>query len=58
LKDQLQRSLKELRAYQIKYPSPYVPNAASEDEANMWSAAPEAVNPLLEAYDTRMSSSL
>ena len=53
LRDQLNRSLKELKAYQVKYPSPYVPKLQEDDEGNLWSIAPEAVNPLMEAYDTR-----
>lgn len=54
VKDQLQRALKELRAYQVKYPSPYVPTPTGDDEGNLWTISPEAVNPLMEAYDTSM----
>ena len=52
LRDQLNRSLKELKAYQVKYPSPYVPTPQEDDEGNLWTISPEAVNPLMEAYDT------
>jgi hypothetical protein len=54
LKDQLQRSLRELRAYQVKYPSPYIPDRTEEEdnEGGLWTIAPDVINPLLEAYDT------
>lgn len=58
LKDQLQRSLRELRAYQVKYPSPYAAQLGAENEepdASLWSLNAHAINPLLEAYDTRKS---
>jgi predicted RNase H-like nuclease (RuvC/YqgF family) len=51
LRDQLNRTLKELKSYQIKYPSPYVPHSVEDEEGN-WPMVPEAVNPLMEAYDT------
>lgn len=56
LKDQLQRALRELRAYQVKYPSPYVAEAAADaddPEGALWTMTPNVVNPLLEAYDVR-----
>lgn len=55
IRDQLQRALKELRAYQVKYPSPFAASQADTDdaEAALWSAAPAMMTPLLEAYDTR-----
>jgi hypothetical protein len=55
LKDQLQRSLRELKAYQIKYPSAY---ALSEGEEDLppWATSPEIMTPLLQAYDSRKSS--
>jgi phage-related minor tail protein len=52
LHDQLNRSLKELRSYQVKYPSPYIPSPQEDEDGNLWTIAPEAVNPLMEAYDT------
>lgn len=52
LRDQLSRALKELKAYQIKYPSPYVPTPGDDDEMSAWSAAPAIMSPLLEAYDS------
>jgi myosin protein heavy chain len=57
LKDQLQRSLRELRAYQVKYPSPYVAEAAADPddpEGTLWTMTPNVINPLLEAYDVRI----
>lgn len=56
LKDQLQRALRELRAYQVKYPSPYVAEVAADaddPEGALWTMTPNVVNPLLEAYDVR-----
>ena len=53
LKDQLQRSLKELRAYQVKFPSAYVSVADEVDgEFPQWSISPESMGPLIQAYDT------
>ncbi len=52
IRDQLNRSLKELHAYQVKYPSPYTPKPQEDEEGNLWTIAPEALNPLIEAYDT------
>ncbi len=51
LRSQLTRSLKELKAYQIKYPSPYVYRPEDEDELAAWGDIPEIMTPLLEAYD-------
>jgi len=53
LKDQLQRALKELKAYQVKYPSAYAPSADPDDELPPWAAAPEITTPLFIAYDSR-----
>jgi hypothetical protein len=54
LKDQLQRALKELKGYQVKYPSAYVTVAHSEgDELPPWASSPDIMAPLFEAYDTR-----
>ncbi len=56
LKDQLQRALRELRVYQVKYPSPYIAEAAADPddpEGALWTMTPNVVNPLLEAYDVR-----
>ena len=54
LKDQLQRSLKELKAYQVKYPSAYAPTMDVDDELPPWTAAPEIMTPLFIAYDSRI----
>ena len=54
LRDQLGRALKELKAYQIKYPSPYVPTVQDEEELNAWAAAPTIMSPLFDAYDSRI----
>ena len=54
LKDQLQRSLKELKGYQQKYPSAYVNIQHKEgDELPPWASSPDIMVPLFEAYDTR-----
>lgn len=59
LKDQLQRSLKELKAYQEKYPSAYVSTSTGDDaggsgELPPWTSSPDIMAPLFEAYDTRV----
>jgi len=52
LKDQLIRSLKELKGYQIKYPSAYISIDDDEDsEFPQWSISPESMGPLIHAYD-------
>jgi len=57
LRDQLQRSLKELKLFQAKYPSPYASqiglSGQDEDDAPKLSASPEITSALFEAYDTR-----
>ena len=52
LKDQLQRSLRELKAYQIKYPSAYAPSD-NDGDLPPWTTSPEIMTPLLQAYDSR-----
>ena len=57
LKDQLQRSLKELKGYQTKYPSAYINVASSDgehDQLPAWASSPDIMKPLFEAYDTRI----
>ncbi len=55
LKDQLQRALKELKAYQVKYPSAYVSIQHKEgEELPPWASSPDIMAPLFEAYDTRV----
>jgi hypothetical protein len=57
LKEQLQRSLKELRAYQTKYPSAYInvpKNEGEHDQLPPWASSPDIMKPLFEAYDTRI----
>jgi myosin protein heavy chain len=53
IKDQLQRSLRELKAYQIKYPSAYAPSG-EDGELPSWATSPEIMTPLLQAYDSRI----
>jgi hypothetical protein len=57
LKDQLQRSLKELKQFQLRYPSPYAAQLEADnaqDEGNpSLTASPEITSALLTAYDTR-----
>ena len=57
LKEQLQRSLKELKAYQTRYPSAYINVPKSEGEHDQlppWASSPDIMKPLFEAYDTRI----
>jgi len=55
LKEQLQRSLKELKCYQLKYPSAYVNVAHTDsDELPPWVSSPDIMAPLFESYDTRV----
>lgn len=81
LQAQLQRAMKELKAYQLQvsccgkfhadccellwrqqsllqYPSAVLPDESTADEGILppWVLSPEAMNPLLQAYDTRKSS--
>ena len=55
MRDHLQRALKELRLYQLKYPSAYITIDNNDDE-NLppWTTSPDVVTPLFEAYDTRI----
>lgn len=58
IKDSLTRALRELKAYQLKYPSAYISVQYNEgDGADMpgWTTAPEIITPLFEAYDSRKS---
>jgi hypothetical protein len=56
LKDQLQRSLTELRSYQLKYPPIYSGDDAIKIE-NLppWTTSEEIISPLFEAYDARIA---
>lgn len=56
LQAQLQRAMKELKAYQLQYPSAVLPDESTADEGILppWVLSPEAMNPLLQAYDTRI----
>lgn len=51
IKDQLQRSFRELKAFQIKYPSAYSPNEV-EDNLPPWITDPKLMNPVITAYDS------
>lgn len=57
LRDQLQRALKEIKIYQIKYPNQL--NSSDNynvqvDELPPWTTTSEIVTPIFEAYDTRI----
>lgn len=55
LRDQVQRAMKELHFYQVKYPSAYQAEHRDEDvDSSLWAAKPEIMVPLLEAYDNRI----
>jgi hypothetical protein len=56
VKDSLTRALRELKAYQLKYPSAIISvqfNEGDGAELPAWSTAPEIISPLFEAYDSR-----
>ena len=56
LKDHLQRALTELRGYQLKYPSVLSKGEAMPmEDLPPWTTADEIVNPLFDAYDTRIA---
>ena len=52
--DQLQRVLKELKFYQVKYPTPFM-NAVSDETSDenlpVWISSPELLGPLITSYD-------
>lgn len=52
LRDQLQRALVELKAYQTKYPSAYIHDLKLDDNLPPWITSSEIMTPLLEAYDS------
>ena len=52
LRDSLQRSLCELKAYMTKFPTAYV--AVNYDEGEQNISSPEVMTPLFEAYDARV----
>jgi myosin protein heavy chain len=56
LKDQIQRTFRELKAYQVKYPSYDIPQQVLDNDENLppWSTTPELMTPLLEAYDLKI----
>jgi hypothetical protein len=56
LRDQLQRSLRELKAYQVKYPSFVKSKEGLENEESspVWPYNPDIMTPLLAAYDARI----
>jgi hypothetical protein len=56
LKDQLHRALKELKAYQLQYPSPFAAqveaNSEHDEDHPKLTASPEITSALFVAYDT------
>ena len=59
LKDALVRSNRELKTFQLKYPSQFSAAQASHDDSFLlpqWSAAPDVLIPLFEAYDSSKTS--
>jgi len=57
LKDTLNRALKELKAYQVKFPSAYagiVSDAEADDASHPMFAGSDAVLPLMNTYDCRI----
>lgn len=56
MREQASRALKELKAYQTQYPSPYIGDSAIDDGAEqMWATSSDVVAPLFAAYDTRIA---
>jgi len=54
LQDHLQRALKELKAFQIKFPSAYgVLDVKEHENLPPWTTSVEVVSPLFDAYDIR-----
>lgn len=53
LRDQLQRTLKELKCFQIKYPSEHLQDSNEHDDLPPWVTSAEVMTPLLRAYDSR-----
>jgi len=54
-RDQLKRSLVELRSYQLKFPSAHVTYDDSElENLPPWATAPDIVSPIMRAYDERV----
>jgi myosin protein heavy chain len=54
-RDQLRRSLVELRSYQLKYPTANVVYDDQElENLPPWATSPEVVSPLMQAYDERV----
>lgn len=54
LRDQLQRALRELKAYQVQYPSVHMGHLSDYHDLPPWATAPEVMTPLLEAYDAKI----
>lgn len=56
LRDQLQRTLKELKAYQLQYPE-LVSRESSEAAGDLppWNTSADVMSPLLTCYDTRIA---
>jgi hypothetical protein len=52
LKDQLNRSFIELKAYQEKYPSIHIKDYEKDDNLPPWITSSDVMTPLLQAYDT------
>eukprot|EP01041_Mallomonas_annulata_P004225 gene4225-8404_t len=56
LKENVQRCLKELKAYQLKYPSPYsAAHPLMGDELPPWISSSDINSPLFDAYDARIA---
>lgn len=54
LQDHLQRALKELKAFQVKFPSAYsVLDIKEQENLPPWTTSVEIVSPLFDAYDIR-----
>lgn len=51
LRDQLQRTLKELRSFQVKYPSEHLQNEGDSDDLPPWVTSSDVMTPLLRSYD-------
>mmetsp|Transcript_21841 Transcript_21841/g.40736 ORF Transcript_21841/g.40736 Transcript_21841/m.40736 type:complete len:781 (+) Transcript_21841:66-2408(+) len=54
LRDQLQRTLRELKAFQLKYPDDLMHRQEDDEDLPPWATSAEKMTPLLLNYDSRV----